>query len=297
MSWETEDGRHEGSFAPVFADGVHGSGYTGAGVLIMKYDDQGTYTGVDETRPDDQVVGWRVLCNCVPASVSDPSTYSVRERERWEGPLWHRVFTQAEEDLSRHLVESEDALVSARCEQLMRKEWRRHVDPDQTSVRIREAADAAAVAARNLDDAVALAKLAGASWETVGRAARVTRQTAHERWRHVASYVAGEAVRWAQVDSMEQWINKAPDGPSPLRETISAYLEHTNPFPDGMEVEVLNSRGGSWQPGVIVERVGADEWTVEYGDGDQVWRDHQELRPVPVTTPRLVPASPPGGAQ
>ncbi len=28
-----------------------------------------------------------------------------------------------------------------------------------------------------------------------------------------------------------------------------------------------------------LKRVGVDEWTVEYKDGEQAWRDHHELRP------------------
>lgn len=52
-----------------------------------------------------------------------------------------------------------------------------------------------------------------------------------------------------------------------------------NPFPDESAVEVLRGDESSWEQAVIVERVGVDEWTVEYKDGEQAWRDHQELRP------------------
>jgi hypothetical protein len=100
-----------------------------------------------------------------------------------------------------------------------------------------------------------------------------------------ANYVAGLAVRWARTDPMEQWVNAAPEGGrTPLDETISEYLGSHNPFPDESAVEVLNQEGSTWEQAVIVERVGVDEWTVEYADGEQAWRDHHELRPVPVET-------------
>lgn len=96
-----------------------------------------------------------------------------------------------------------------------------------------------------------------------------------------ANYVAGLALRWAQSDPLEQWVNAAPQGgTTPLEETISEYLGGHNPFPDELRVDVQDRDDpGTWVPGTIVERTAVDEWTVEYDDGEQVWRDHQELRP------------------
>ena len=98
-----------------------------------------------------------------------------------------------------------------------------------------------------------------------------------------ASYVAGLALRWARTDPMEQWVNAAPQGGrTPLEETVSEYLGSHNPFPDDSRVEVL---GGlrrdaptAWLTARIVGRTAFDEWTVEFDDGDQAWRDHHELR-------------------
>ena len=93
------------------------------------------------------------------------------------------------------------------------------------------------------------------------------------------NYVAGLAMRWAETNPMEQWINTAPDGGrTPLNETILEYLGGHNPFPDESAVEVLRRGGPIWEPAFIIERVGVDEWTVEYPDGEQAWRDHHELR-------------------
>lgn len=102
------------------------------------------------------------------------------------------------------------------------------------------------------------------------------------------NYVAGLAVRWAGADPLEQWVNAAPEGgPTPLNETIREYLGSHNPFPDESAVEILNGDGPDWEPAVIVERVGVDEWTVEYKNGEQAWRDHSEIRPASAGKPEL----------
>lgn len=94
------------------------------------------------------------------------------------------------------------------------------------------------------------------------------------------NYVAGLAMHWAGTDPMEQWVNAAPEGgPTPIDETIREYLGSHNPFPDESAVEVLRQGGSIWEPAVIVERTSVDEWTVEYEDGEQAWRDQHELRP------------------
>ena len=95
-----------------------------------------------------------------------------------------------------------------------------------------------------------------------------------------ANYVAGRALRWARADPMEQWVNAAPEGgTTPLAETIGEYLGSHNPFPDGAHVEVVRRDGEGWEPATVIERTAVDEWTVEFDDGEQVWRDHHELRP------------------
>lgn len=94
------------------------------------------------------------------------------------------------------------------------------------------------------------------------------------------NYVAGLARSWASTDPMERWVNAAPEGErTQLDETIREYLGSHNPFPDESAVEVLRHDGSNWEQAVVVERVGVDEWTVEYEDGEQAWRDHDELRP------------------
>ncbi|MBZ5733631.1 hypothetical protein K8Z61_03905 [Nocardioides sp. TRM66260-LWL] len=99
-----------------------------------------------------------------------------------------------------------------------------------------------------------------------------------------ANYVAGLALSWARTDPLEQWVNAAPrGGNTPLEETVSEYLGSHNPFADGSRVEVPGGlhrdTAAVWVPATIVERTAVDEWTVEFDDGDQAWRDHHELRP------------------
>ena len=95
-----------------------------------------------------------------------------------------------------------------------------------------------------------------------------------------ANYVEALALDWARTDPWEQWINSAPKGErTPLDETVREYLGSHNPFPDDSAVEVQRRDGPGWDHAVIVERVGVDEWTVEYDDGARAWRDHHELRP------------------
>lgn len=101
------------------------------------------------------------------------------------------------------------------------------------------------------------------------------------------NYVAGQARRWAQTDPLMRWVAEAPDvgGRLPVDdELIGDYLANNNPFPDGSTVEVLrrDDEGGGWETAVIQERIGPDEWLIEYTeDGAEAYRDHHELRPAP----------------
>ena len=93
------------------------------------------------------------------------------------------------------------------------------------------------------------------------------------------NYVEQVAGEWAANDPLERWVNAAPDGPSPLKDTVAEYLGAHNPFPDATSVDVLDRDGHGWTRARVVERTATDEWTVEFDDGERVWRDHHELRP------------------
>jgi hypothetical protein len=85
---------------------------------------------------------------------------------------------------------------------------------------------------------------------------------------------AGRALSRSQA-ARQQITRETPR----LEDTIGEYLGGHNPFPDESRVDVLERDTMSWVPATIVERTAVDEWTVEYDDGEQAWRDHQELRP------------------
>ncbi|MFE4195605.1 tudor domain-containing protein [Paenarthrobacter sp. NPDC056912] len=99
------------------------------------------------------------------------------------------------------------------------------------------------------------------------------------------NHIEDLALAWAERDPLESWMLAAPDArpisQETLREVVSDYLSSHEPFPDGTRVEVRRGDDEGWEPATIIDRPGTDEWTVEYDDGTQAWRDHSELRPNP----------------
>lgn len=174
MGRQTDDGRHEGHVAHIFADGMSGGGWGGGRPTAT--------TAADGTRLDDRqyrrgadVVAWQVIC-------TDNSTY--RYPECWRGPVWTRVATEAEHDPAQHRIYCGDdrAMLPEDVEDLLMEDWDRHIAPFQGCYAIEVAAEAVAEAQKELTDAVRSAREHGASWEAIGRAAGMTRQSAHERW-------------------------------------------------------------------------------------------------------------------
>lgn len=98
------------------------------------------------------------------------------------------------------------------------------------------------------------------------------------------NYVEQAASAWAANDPLQRWVDAAADGPSSIEEKVGEYLGNHNPFPDDAKVDVLGRDGEGWTPATVIERTAADEWTVEFDDGEQVWRDHHELRPASGST-------------
>ena len=100
------------------------------------------------------------------------------------------------------------------------------------------------------------------------------------------NHVEALALAWAEHDALMSWMLAAPDArpisAETLREVVSDYLGAHDPFPEGAVVEAINMDDGrqTWEQATIVGRPGTNEWTVEFADGDQAWRDHTELRPV-----------------
>lgn len=161
MGWMGPDG-HEGWVVPLFADGAEATGTeSGAGLLVRDA------AGAEEWRPDVAVVGWSMGCEC-----------------GWRGRPWTRVRDAALADAGARLLATTDDFhyLSEADEGLLLEEWRPHIAP-WTSVEVVEAAaERLAAVGAELDEAVASARRAGASWADIGRAAGMTRQSANERW-------------------------------------------------------------------------------------------------------------------
>ncbi|WP_405180965.1 hypothetical protein OG225_07175 [Nocardia sp. NBC_01377] len=173
MGRETDDGRHEGVVVHVFADGWYGSGWGGGPKVTERADDSQLHIDDWQTRSWDEVVAFRAIC-------SDLSHHSKR---CWSGPTWTRVATAEEADPARRRVYAPDpyGLDEAAEDQIM-VDWLNHIAPTRGTYEIELAAREVADAQIRLTDAVREARAAGASWEAIGTAAGMSRQSAHERW-------------------------------------------------------------------------------------------------------------------
>lgn len=187
MSWTTADGGHEAYLAAEFADGQRATGSSGGGVpddqiiVATEYDGEpGAITSARHTtRPAAEVIGWRVVCNCYDTS-------SVTKT--WVSDLLVRVPSATLEDVRAGRIYAADGDVvdvdfRDDVAAMATGRWHReHLDGPQALGRIRDARGRVAAAERELHEAVRDARAAGESWEAIGRAAGITRQTAHQRW-------------------------------------------------------------------------------------------------------------------
>lgn len=175
------DNGHESYIAHLFADGASGASASDRGATVTT-DPNGRHLPAADwvDRPETEVIGWQLHCQC------DSS-------RTWQGSTWTRVRTADEQDLAARKLYADDSLdvldiavqdnddddpVGA----AMFGEWLRHADSQQALTELRGAASAASAAARRLDAAAVQARRAGHSWDTVGTAAGIARQSAHERW-------------------------------------------------------------------------------------------------------------------
>lgn len=116
--------------------------------------------------PNTDVVGWRAQCEC-----------------GWVGPRWYRVTDSIDHNPAEHRIfDLEGGDPPLEVEDLIHDEWRAHAAPDEALADLAAAASEANAARQRLDQAAATARRAGASWEAIGRACGISRQSAHERW-------------------------------------------------------------------------------------------------------------------
>jgi hypothetical protein len=170
VGWLSEDYKHEGWAAFVLRDGRIGSASCGAGVVFGPWDKEQYRgeNGAEEIVPWSELAGWQTRCQC-----------------GWAGQQWQRQDTTPVEYKG---VDPEDALANgALVEEASRQDWDLHAADEQLLQDIEIAAQEAAAARHRLDQAVAKARavVPPKSWEAIGRKARMSRQSAHERWGRV----------------------------------------------------------------------------------------------------------------
>lgn len=111
------------------------------------------------TKPLTAQVGWRAVCSC----------------GAWATTLVGPHMPAAQEEL--HVV----------AEHV----WHRdHLSPARALAAVDDAQHAVAAALRRLDEAVHEARRQGATWDAIGHAAAMTRQSAHGRWATTAATTA-----------------------------------------------------------------------------------------------------------
>lgn len=173
MGWITEYGEHEGWAGALFADGKVSAASSADGVRVS-YTAEGTFIAIadgDEWRPHDAVVGWVGMCDC-PA--------------RWRSEAWTRVTDPGEADpATRRAYLQLGAMADAppEVEDALHLQWRAHIEPDLLLSEIAELTEQQHALGERITRAVVKARYAGVSWAEIGKAAQVTRQTAHEKWR------------------------------------------------------------------------------------------------------------------
>jgi len=188
MGWISNDELHEGYLAVVLADGTTSSTSNATGPVVMLTDDRGDYIGKDEQHGHDEVVAWVLRCDCTNSSIGDRVPWTG-DRVPWTGDRWERVATPTLEDPENGRIyvapgdHAVDVMLRPDVEAVARSRWlAEHVSPHEALAVIRTARTEIAAAKRRLDEAVLYARAAGETWETIGQAAGIARQSAQERW-------------------------------------------------------------------------------------------------------------------
>jgi hypothetical protein len=179
VSWTSDDGLHKGWRVAEFPDGRVGSSASG-GVSILPPDDAISMTSGVQPEPVDgrTAGGWRWICTCGQL-----------------GPLHRRV--PAEKDASPALRRvywpepRRDADPPGGVDAAIEAEWRAHL-PSPALAAVTAAVTAEARAKEATAEAVRAAAATGETWESIGAAAGIRRQSAWARWHTV---VTGEANR------------------------------------------------------------------------------------------------------
>ncbi|MFS3130645.1 hypothetical protein ACLM5J_19745 [Nocardioides sp. Bht2] len=182
---------HEAHLVAEFPDGSRGIGIStggtyAAGEVIVGVEYVGEPGAITDevyaTRPAATAVGWRIICDCTEGGDST-------RRTKWISELLPRVPSQELEDLSSgrfHVADAADVddLDEIKpYDQAVRAIWERdHLHGITALEQITAVRRGIVDAEQALSLAVARARSAGSTWEAIGRAAGMTRQSAQERW-------------------------------------------------------------------------------------------------------------------
>jgi len=182
MGWQRDDLEgHEGYVALVLEDGRTTSTTTGGGVVVRPATDADELAGYRITEwpatgartavvPWDQVVAWRVECEC--GWTGD----KLHIGERRDGVEVRTGYLPApSEHGARHCPEWIE-------DELCRPQWDEHVDGLAGLARLHELAAQARDVDQAIHDAVRNARRGGWSWADVARPLGITRQAAQQRF-------------------------------------------------------------------------------------------------------------------
>lgn len=142
---------------------THDTGYDPAydheGYPLAVLDDD-TETATHDHTTSERTVGWRAGCEC-----------------GWRGDqFWPRAEFPSTSSAAPQEVDGFDFGGGVFAE------WSEHLHTVLPALAVHDAAQIAEAAGRQLDQSVATARHAGASWTMIGAAAGLTRQSAYQRW-------------------------------------------------------------------------------------------------------------------
>jgi hypothetical protein len=152
----------------VLADGRVAASMSASGVIVHELTTEDVaaerevrhYPGSDSLDvlvPWDQVVGWRVVCECGWAGVERPAVGQAGGSRDCPEEVEERVFYPA---------------------------WAAHVAPYTALTDLERLTGQARDLEARIGETVRLARRGGASWAQVGRAAGLSKQGAQQRWGH-----------------------------------------------------------------------------------------------------------------
>lgn len=147
---------------------IHDTGYDPAyaheGWAAAVLDD-GTDTACWTRATGARVTGWRAACEC-----------GWRGAQFYPRAEWPTASGRAPEQVEG--MREDGSELGGGC----LAEWLEHLHAALPALAVHDLTQTISRAQAELGDAVARARDAGASWTTIGAAAGITRQSAHERW-------------------------------------------------------------------------------------------------------------------